>query len=239
MVLRTDRTVPEPRDKELQEQLEEQLTFSRQLEEQFVNEQTADNSEKAFINKEIAVPTFPLEPDNQRATDLAAEAPIIDVLEVKDPTIDVTQRDSTTIAESTGTTSKLPSDSDSRSIEVQQDSPLKQEQKQKPKPKLTAQVFQEDIDVIGQLEKKKRTKWVVQVGAFGNQNNANELIQKLKNNKSNYEVFVQKRKINGTELQIIFVGPVLNESEAIHRQKQIREQFKVNAVVKTYKELGL
>ena len=238
---RAGHAIPEPTDAELQKQLEEQIVFFQELEEQFVVEHTVDSSGKTVVDKKIPIPVFPLETDNQRTVGLA-QVPVIDISklpEVTQSTADLVQGDNSAITQeedSTISELQLPNDNSVGVIS-------KQKPKQEPKSELTqeptAQVSKEDIDIIGQLEKRKRVKWVVQVGAFSNEGNVNKLVQKLKKNTSNYEVFVQKRKVNGAELQVVFVGPVPNENEAIHRQKQIQKQFQVNAVVKTYKELGL
>lgn len=195
----------------LQEKIEEQVIVSRQLQNQLDENRivSTDSDGAAIVSRAISVPELDLEAG-------------------------VTEKTATTQA-TTSTESPAPQDP-----APQAPAPQIPKKKQKQQQELTAKpkARTEDTDLLGQLEKRKRKRWAVQVGAFESSENADRLEQKLKKNSGNYPVFIQKMRMKGKDWRVVFLGPIASISEAEKRQKMISKEFKVSAVIKAYGDLG-
>jgi DedD protein len=74
--------------------------------------------------------------------------------------------------------------------------------------------------------------WVVQVGVFGNADNAVALKKSLQG--AGYKSFIDPVVRDGKRLHRVLVGPVLSEEKAISQQGAINKRFKVKSIVNRF-----
>lgn len=74
--------------------------------------------------------------------------------------------------------------------------------------------------------------WVVQVGAFGQKNNALKLQQQLRDQK--FPTFVEEVRVKGASSYRVRVGPLLNKDEAAKMRDQLHKKSKLNGIVMNY-----
>jgi DedD protein len=74
--------------------------------------------------------------------------------------------------------------------------------------------------------------WVIQVGVFGNSDNANALKKSLQ--ASDYKAFIDQVLRNGKTLHRVLVGPVLSEKQAQSQQAAINKRFQVKSMVNRF-----
>ncbi|GAA4084120.1 SPOR domain-containing protein [Zhongshania borealis] len=74
--------------------------------------------------------------------------------------------------------------------------------------------------------------WVVQVGVFGNGDNAAALKKSLQS--AGYKSFIDPVQRDGKRLHRVLVGPVLSEEKAISQQGAINKRFKVKSIVNRF-----
>ena len=215
-----DNPMPSP-PKGLQDELEEQIDASRQRQSQIREQQSIDGSskEKEFPGREITV--LDIEPEmtsNQENFDEKAV-------------------ENTPPQDNSQSIEKKKNIKVEKNVKGEEAQEVQEVQEKKPmaKPKVRAK----DLDLIGKIEKIKRKKWAVQVGAFKSASNADALVQKLKKNYKDSEIFIRKKQFKGSYLWIVFVGPVATRDEAEKRKKAVSKELKVSAVVRAYRDLGL
>ena len=78
----------------------------------------------------------------------------------------------------------------------------------------------------------KGEAWVIQLGVFSNKKNASHLISKLR--AEHFEVYSHNVKQGQQSLMAVFVGPEMNLHKTELMQKQLKQQFQLNGVVKKY-----
>jgi DedD protein len=76
------------------------------------------------------------------------------------------------------------------------------------------------------------TSWVIQLGAFSDQDNIDKLVANLRVNK--YKVFADKFAKDGKSLTKIFVGPFVELKEADSKKQAIDKQYKLNSTVEKF-----
>ncbi len=76
--------------------------------------------------------------------------------------------------------------------------------------------------------------WVVKVASFTNQQNAQRLLNKLRN--AGFHAYVrQKMNANGRTLAMVFVGPEVLMSKIKLLQANLKNQFNINGILRKYK----
>lgn len=73
--------------------------------------------------------------------------------------------------------------------------------------------------------------WVVQVGAFGEQDKAAVLQSKLQD--SGYDAFVETHEVDSKFIYRVKVGPVISQDKAVKFQEKLQKQFKFDAAFVT------
>lgn len=105
-------------------------------------------------------------------------------------------------------------------------------------PKTTAQVLSEPVpaqvdlqaESIKQSIKNTNLKsWIIQVGSFSQEQNANEFRDKLR--KSKFTAYVDSVTTNQGTLYRLRVGPELDEKIALKTQQQLEAQYKVKTLL--------
>lgn len=105
-------------------------------------------------------------------------------------------------------------------------------------PKTTAQVLSEPVpaqvdlqaESIKQSVKNTNLKsWIIQVGSFSQEQNANEFRDKLR--KSKFTAYVDSVTTNQGTLYRLRVGPELDEKIALKTQQQLEAQYKVKTLL--------
>jgi DedD protein len=76
------------------------------------------------------------------------------------------------------------------------------------------------------------TAWVVQIGSFSNQDNANNLIIKLRD--SGYPAFIEPLKQDGKDIYRVRIGPELLRSDANALQKKLAAELDMEGIVLQY-----
>lgn len=74
--------------------------------------------------------------------------------------------------------------------------------------------------------------WVIQVGTFGQKASADALLQRLMDD--GYKAYRRHQFRNGTELHLIFVGPVLSRAEADRQKAAIERQHGLDVVLRRF-----
>ncbi|MEX1670668.1 SPOR domain-containing protein [Zhongshania guokunii] len=74
--------------------------------------------------------------------------------------------------------------------------------------------------------------WVVQVGVFGNSDNAQALKKSLQS--AGYKTFIDSIQRDSKRLHRVLVGPVLSEDKAISQQQAINKRFNVKSIVNRF-----
>lgn len=74
--------------------------------------------------------------------------------------------------------------------------------------------------------------WVVQVGVFGNADNAVALNKSLQG--AGYKAFTDQIERGGKRLHRVLVGPVLSEDKAVAQQGAINTRFNVKSIVNRF-----
>jgi len=74
--------------------------------------------------------------------------------------------------------------------------------------------------------------WVVQVGVFGNADNAAALKKSLQG--AGYKAFTDQIQRDGKRLHRVLVGPVLSEDKAVAQQGAINTRFNVKSIVNRF-----
>ncbi|EIF43370.1 sporulation family protein [gamma proteobacterium BDW918] len=74
--------------------------------------------------------------------------------------------------------------------------------------------------------------WVVQVGVFGNADNAAALKKSLQG--AGYKAFTDQIERGGKRLHRVLVGPVLSEDKAVAQQGAINTRFNVKSIVNRF-----
>ncbi len=84
----------------------------------------------------------------------------------------------------------------------------------------------------GSHDKKGLTAWVVQVGSFAIEENANTLNDRLRT--AGYRSFVQPVKNRNTLSYRVRVGPEILRSEALKQQSKLQEEMNLQGIVLDY-----
>ena len=88
------------------------------------------------------------------------------------------------------------------------------------------------------LSKLTNTSFAIQVGTFKNKTNALRLVNQLR--EKGYKSFIQQTKLaSGTTSTRVLVGPEHKQASAKELVARIKDDFKLSAVVVTYKPLAL
>ncbi|CAA0087923.1 Cell division protein DedD [Zhongshania aliphaticivorans] len=74
--------------------------------------------------------------------------------------------------------------------------------------------------------------WVVQVGVFGSQSNADGLKKSLQS--AGYKAFIDEISRNGKPLYRVLVGPVISNEKAVSQQAAINRRFNVKSIVNRF-----
>ncbi|MCI0734193.1 MAG: SPOR domain-containing protein [Methylococcaceae bacterium] len=81
----------------------------------------------------------------------------------------------------------------------------------------------------GHENKAQLTAWVIQVGSFGKQENADQLRDRLR--KAGFPAYVESGKQNGTVIFRVRVGPELDQQRARNQRDSIARKFDVKGIV--------
>lgn len=114
---------------------------------------------------------------------------------------------------------------------------LKPEPKPKPKPE-AVKPAPKAVEVVTRPQKPGLDSnglpagWVIQVGVFGNSDNAKALKKSLQ--ASDYKAFIDPVSRNGKTLHRVLVGPVLSEKQAQSLQAAINKRFQVKSMVNRF-----
>ena len=74
--------------------------------------------------------------------------------------------------------------------------------------------------------------WVVQVGVFGSESNAEALLKSLQG--AGYKAFIDKIQRNSKPLYRVLVGPVISNEKAVSQQAAINKRFNVKSIVNRF-----
>ncbi|MBQ0795977.1 SPOR domain-containing protein [Zhongshania sp.] len=74
--------------------------------------------------------------------------------------------------------------------------------------------------------------WVVQVGVFGSESNADSLLKSLQG--AGYKAFIDKIQRNSKPLYRVLVGPVISNEKAVSQQAAINKRFNVKSIVNRF-----
>ena len=105
-------------------------------------------------------------------------------------------------------------------------------------PKTTAEVLSKPVPVEANLQAENikesvkntnLTSWIIQVGSFSQEQNANEFRDKLL--KSKFSAYVDSVTANQGTLYRLRVGPELDEKIALKTQQQLEAQYKVKTLL--------
>ena len=116
---------------------------------------------------------------------------------------------------------------------------LKTKQKVKPKPKPEPAQVTESHPTIDNIVDQKpqqtamvRQGWSVQLGTFGNQNNAERLVKKLQ--ADGFKAYSREKSSGNRVLHLVLVGPQINKSDAMQLRGQLERQFSLKGIVVKY-----
>ncbi|MCS3903747.1 DedD protein [Methylohalomonas lacus] len=84
----------------------------------------------------------------------------------------------------------------------------------------------------GQASADRPEGWVVQLGSFSRQSNAEQLNEKLK--KAGYDAFVEPVRQSGQQVYRVRVGPEVQRSEAEKVRDAISDEFDLKGIVVSY-----
>ena len=76
------------------------------------------------------------------------------------------------------------------------------------------------------------TSWMVQVGSFSSQENANKIVAQLR--KAGYDTHLETAQVNNRKLFRVRVGPEIDRNNADRIAKEVSKKFFVNAKVLRY-----
>lgn len=74
--------------------------------------------------------------------------------------------------------------------------------------------------------------WVIQVGTFGERARAEALLKTLIDD--GYKAYQRSQFRNGTELHLLFVGPVLSRAEADRQQRAIEREYGLDVLIRRF-----
>jgi len=75
--------------------------------------------------------------------------------------------------------------------------------------------------------------WVIQLGTFSNEQNAQSLLLKVR--RQGYDAYSQTATINGKRLTKVFVGPSISYKGTQHTQQDLETRYHLHGVVQTYR----
>ncbi len=110
-------------------------------------------------------------------------------------------------------------------VEDKTDSDMTEQQSQE---KSTTQ--QNDNKVL--RDKVIVSAWVIQVGSFGNQENAEDLNKDLR--KAGFRSFIEPLRKNGKTTYRVRIGPELKRSDAEATRDRIKKEFKLEGILLKY-----
>ena len=76
------------------------------------------------------------------------------------------------------------------------------------------------------------TSWMVQVGSFSSQDNANKIVEQLR--KAGYDTHLETAQVKNRKLYRVRVGPEIDRNNADRIAKEVSKKFFVNAKVLRY-----
>lgn len=79
----------------------------------------------------------------------------------------------------------------------------------------------------------QRANWIVQVGSFASQQNAQAMVSRLK--KGNLKAFMRDFKSNGDSIYRVLVGPFVRQTEADEAKRTIDRRFQVKSFVANWR----
>lgn len=107
---------------------------------------------------------------------------------------------------------------------------------------VAAKVEKREVRTVSHVEKAQKTEksafvsrpavgsWIIQLAAFSDKSNATHLISKLRAHQ--FDAYTHTVRRNEKTITIVFVGPEANMQKAESVQRQLRERFNLNGVVK-------
>lgn len=84
------------------------------------------------------------------------------------------------------------------------------------------------------IEAKIPPAWVIQVGSFGKNSNAEAMAKKLM--KSGFPAFVESKMENNSLIHRVWVGPELDQERTELAKSKIEKKFKLKAIILPYKK---